>query len=80
VLADERGVTPAQLALAWVHAKGDDIVPIPGTKRPERLSENVAAAGIELSDEEVSALDQALPAGSAVGGRYRDAEMELITG
>jgi aryl-alcohol dehydrogenase-like predicted oxidoreductase len=80
VLADERGVTPAQLALAWVHAKGDDIVPIPGTKRPERLSENVAAVGIELSDEEVSALDQALPAGSAVGGRYRDAEMELITG
>ena len=78
-LADERGVTPAQLALAWVHAKGNDVVPIPGTKRPERLSENVAAAGIELGDDEVAALDQAVPANAAVGGRYRDAEMALIT-
>jgi aryl-alcohol dehydrogenase-like predicted oxidoreductase len=77
-LADELVVTPAQLALAWVHAKGNDIVPIPGTKRPERLSENVAAVEIELSDEDVAALDQAIPAGAAVGGRYRDAEMELI--
>jgi aryl-alcohol dehydrogenase-like predicted oxidoreductase len=79
-LAEEQGITPAQLALAWVHAKGHDIVPIPGTKRPERLSENIAAADIELSDEDVAALDQAIPAGSAVGGRYRDAEMELIGG
>jgi aryl-alcohol dehydrogenase-like predicted oxidoreductase len=77
-LADELVVTPAQLALAWVQAKGNDIVAIPGTKRPERLSENVAAAEIELSDEDVAALDQAVPAGSAVGGRYRDAEMALI--
>ena len=77
-LADELVVTPAQLALAWVQAKGNDIVPIPGTKRPERLSENVAAVEIELSDEDVAALDQAVPAGSAVGGRYRDAEMALI--
>jgi aryl-alcohol dehydrogenase-like predicted oxidoreductase len=79
-LADELAVTPAQLALAWVQAQGQDIVPIPGTKRPERLSENVAAATIELSDEDVAALDQAVPAGSAVGGRYRDAEMALING
>jgi aryl-alcohol dehydrogenase-like predicted oxidoreductase len=79
-LADGRGVTPAQLALAWLQAKGKDIVPIPGTKRPERLEENVAASAIELSDEEVAALDRALPAGAAVGRRYRDAEMELITG
>jgi aryl-alcohol dehydrogenase-like predicted oxidoreductase len=79
-LADERGVTAAQLALGWLHAKGNDIVPIPGTKRPERLSENVAASEIELSAEDVAALDQAVPADAAVGGRYRDAEMELITG
>jgi aryl-alcohol dehydrogenase-like predicted oxidoreductase len=79
-LAEERGVTAAQLALAWLHAKGKDIVPIPGTKRPERLSENVAASEIELSAEDVAALDQAVPADAAVGGRYRDAEMELITG
>jgi aryl-alcohol dehydrogenase-like predicted oxidoreductase len=79
-LADERGVSPAQLALAWVHAKGEDIVPIPGTKRPERLSENVAASDFQLSDADVATLDQAVPAGAAVGGRYRDAEMALITG
>jgi aryl-alcohol dehydrogenase-like predicted oxidoreductase len=77
-LAEDRGVTPAQLALAWVHAKGEDIVPIPGTKRPERLDENVAGAGIELSDEDVATLDQAVPADAVVGGRYRDAEMALI--
>ena len=81
-LAERRGVTPAQLALAWVHAKGEDIVPIPGTKRPERLEENAAAAALasELSDEDVAALDEAVPADAVVGGRYRDAEMELIGG
>jgi aryl-alcohol dehydrogenase-like predicted oxidoreductase len=79
-LTKERSVTPAQLALAWVHAKGEDIVPIPGTKRPERLEENVAALEIELSDEDVAALDQAVPAEAVVGGRYREAEMALIDG
>jgi aryl-alcohol dehydrogenase-like predicted oxidoreductase len=79
-LAERRGVTPAQLALAWVHAKGEDIVPIPGTKRPQRLEENVAASAIELSDEDVAALDQAVPADAVVGGRYREAEMQLIGG
>jgi aryl-alcohol dehydrogenase-like predicted oxidoreductase len=77
-LAVERGITPAQLALAWVHAKGTDIVPIPGTKRPERLEENAAAAEIELSEQDVATLDQAVPAEAVVGGRYRDAEMALI--
>jgi aryl-alcohol dehydrogenase-like predicted oxidoreductase len=77
-LAVQRGVTPAQLALAWVHAKGEDIVPIPGTKRPERLEENVGAASIELSDEDVATLDQAVPADAVVGGRYREAEMAWI--
>jgi aryl-alcohol dehydrogenase-like predicted oxidoreductase len=79
-LAEERGVTPAQLALAWVHSKGTDIVPIPGTKSPERLEENVGAAEIELSDEDVGTLDQAVPADAVVGGRYREAEMALISG
>jgi aryl-alcohol dehydrogenase-like predicted oxidoreductase len=79
-LAEARGVTPAQLALAWVHAKGSDIVPIPGTKRPERLEENAAASEIELSDADVAALDQAVPADAVVGGRYRAAEMALIGG
>ena len=79
-LAEERGVSPAQLALAWVHAKGQDIVPIPGTKRPERLAENIAALEVQLSDDDVAALDQAVPADAVVGGRYRDAEMALISG
>jgi aryl-alcohol dehydrogenase-like predicted oxidoreductase len=79
-LAEDRNVTPAQLALAWVHAKGRDIVPIPGTKRPARLAENVAAFDVKLSDEDVMALDQAVPAGAVVGGRYREAEMALISG
>ena len=79
-LAEERDLTPAQLALAWVHAKGKDIVPIPGTKRPERLEENVAAAEIEVSDEDMTTLDNAVSADAVVGGRYRDAEMALITG
>jgi aryl-alcohol dehydrogenase-like predicted oxidoreductase len=79
-LAEERNVTPAQLALAWVHAKGRDIVPIPGTKRPERIEENVAAFDVKLSEEDVTALDQAVPAGAVVGGRYREAEMALIGG
>ena len=75
-----RPITPAQLALAWVHAKGEDIVPIPGTKRPERLEENAAASEIELSEKDVAELDQAVPADAVVGGRYREAEMELISG
>jgi len=79
-LAEERDVTSAQLALAWVHAKGKDIVPIPGTKRPERLDENAAAAEIELSDGDVATLDEAVPAGAAVGTRYREAEMALLGG
>jgi aryl-alcohol dehydrogenase-like predicted oxidoreductase len=79
-LAEARRVTPAQLALAWVHAKGKDIVPIPGTKRPERVEENVAASEIELSEEDMASLDDAVPVDAVVGGRYRDAEMALING
>ena len=78
-LAVERGVTPAQLALAWVHAKGEDIVPIPGTKRPGRLEEKVAALDVQLSDGDVATLDEAIPAGAAVGTRYREADMALIS-
>jgi aryl-alcohol dehydrogenase-like predicted oxidoreductase len=79
-LAEGRGITPAQLALAWVHAKGEDIVPIPGTKRPERLEENVTALEVTLSAEDEATLDEAIPAGAAVGTRYREADMALISG
>jgi aryl-alcohol dehydrogenase-like predicted oxidoreductase len=71
-LAGEKGVTAAQLALAWVLARGDDVVPIPGTKRRRYLEENVAASDIDLSDDELRALDEAVPVGSTAGERYRD--------
>jgi aryl-alcohol dehydrogenase-like predicted oxidoreductase len=77
-LAKQREITPAQLALAWVHAKGHDIVPIPGTKRVARLEENVAASEIELSAEDVETLDAALASGPVVGDRYADREMTLL--
>jgi aryl-alcohol dehydrogenase-like predicted oxidoreductase len=71
-IAEEKGVTPAQLALAWVHRRGDDVVPIPGTKRRRYLEENVAAAEIELGDEDLRRLDEAAPAGQTAGDRYPD--------
>jgi aryl-alcohol dehydrogenase-like predicted oxidoreductase len=71
-LAAERAVTPAQLALAWVLAQGDDIVPIPGTKRRSYLEENLAAADIELRADELAAIDAALPKGVVTGDRYPD--------
>jgi aryl-alcohol dehydrogenase-like predicted oxidoreductase len=77
-LAEQRGVTPAQLALAWVMAKGDDIVPIPGTKSPRRLEENAAAADIELSAADIEELDNAISPGAVRGGRYSDEMMALL--
>ena len=77
-LAEERDVTPAQLALAWVMAKGDDIVPIPGTKRRSYLEENAAAAEIELSAEDLEQLEAALPADAARGERYSDTDAALL--
>ncbi|GGM88984.1 oxidoreductase [Thermopolyspora flexuosa] len=71
-LAEAKGVTPGQLALAWVLAQGDDIVPIPGTKRVTYLEENVAAASITLTEEDLAALEQAVPRGAVVGDRYGD--------
>jgi aryl-alcohol dehydrogenase-like predicted oxidoreductase len=71
-LAAEKGVTPAQVALAWVLSRGDDVVPIPGTKRRTYLEQNVAAAGIELSIDQLERLEQAFPRGAAAGERYPD--------
>jgi aryl-alcohol dehydrogenase-like predicted oxidoreductase len=72
-LADEKGVTPAQLALAWVLARGQDVVPIPGTKRRAYLEDNVAAAAVELTDEDLARLEEIAPPGVAAGSRYRNA-------
>lgn len=71
-VARERGVTVGQLALAWVLAQGDDIVPIPGTKTRARLEENLAAADLTLTAEEMALLDGVAPPGSAAGDRYPD--------
>ena len=71
-VAAEKGTTPSQIALAWVLARGEDIVPIPGTKRRSFLEENAAAAAIELSPEDVGRLDRAFPLGVAAGDRYPD--------
>ena len=71
-IAAEKGVTAGQLALAWVLAQGDDVVPIPGTKRLAYLEQNAAAVEVELSAEDLRRLDEVAPAGAAVGDRYAD--------
>jgi len=79
-LAGARDVTPAQVALAWVLAQGADIVPIPGTTKPHRVEENVAAAELALTVEELARLDNAAPVGTAVGDRYPTAMMSALDG
>jgi len=69
-LADQKKCTPAQLALAWLLAQGDHIVPIPGTKKRERLRENLGALDVELSRQDLTRLDELAPAGAAAGARY----------
>ncbi|MEO8291069.1 MAG: aldo/keto reductase [Gaiellaceae bacterium] len=71
-IAAEKGVTPAQLALAWVLAQGNDIVPIPGTKRVSYLEENVAAVDVELTEDDLARLEEAFPKGATFGERYAD--------
>jgi len=71
-IAADKDCTPGQLALAWVMAQGDDIVPIPGTKRRSYLEQNVEATEISLSDSELAAIDEAAPRGAASGDRYPD--------
>ena len=75
-LAAEKGVTPAQLALAWVLAKGDDIVAIPGTKRREYLEQNAAAAEVELSADDLTRIEDEVP--QAAGDRYDAAGMASV--
>jgi aryl-alcohol dehydrogenase-like predicted oxidoreductase len=71
-LADEKGATPGQVALAWVLSRGDDVVPIPGTKRVRYLEENAAAADLELTDDDLQRLEDAFPVGATAGDRYAD--------
>jgi aryl-alcohol dehydrogenase-like predicted oxidoreductase len=77
-LAAQKGCTPAQLALAWVLAQGNDIVPIPGTKRRRYLEENVGAVDVHLTRKDLAEIDASLPPGSAVGSRYSEPGMRAI--
>jgi len=79
-IAMEHNCTPAQLALAWVLAQGDDIVPIPGTRHPERLEENVAALDVVLSENDLRRIDTAAPKGATAGDRYPEGGMRTING
>lgn len=71
-VAAEKGVTAAQLALAWVQSRGEDIVPIPGTKRRKYLEQNVGASSIELTDEDIERIENAVPLAAVAGDRYPD--------
>jgi len=71
-IANEKGVTPGQLALAWLFSRGDDVVPIPGTKRRRYLEENIAAEAISLGADDLARIEAAAPNGAAAGDRYAD--------
>ncbi|WP_074655843.1 aldo/keto reductase [Terriglobus roseus] len=77
-IAERKGITPGQLALAWVFAKGNDIAPIPGTKRRKYLEENVAALDVKLTSEEVAEVEAAAPPEAIAGDRYNEGGMKTI--
>jgi aryl-alcohol dehydrogenase-like predicted oxidoreductase len=77
-LADERGVTTGQLALAWVQHRGEHVVPIPGTKRRTYLEQNVAAADLDLSADDLAAIEAAVPRDAVAGTRYTEAQMASL--
>ncbi len=77
-MATEKSCTPSQLALAWLLAQGEDIVPIPGTKRRERLEENIGALDVELGADDLARIDELAPLGVAAGTRYPEAMMKLL--
>ena len=77
-VADGKGITPGQLALAWLLAQGNDIVPIPGTKRRKYLEENARAAGVTLTEDDLASIEEAMPRGSAAGERYGEEQMRAV--
>jgi aryl-alcohol dehydrogenase-like predicted oxidoreductase len=78
VIAKRKGCTPAQLALAWVLAQGSDVIPIPGTKQMKRVTENIGALNVKLSDAELAEIASAVPAGAVKGTRYPEAQMASL--
>ncbi|MFL6292957.1 MAG: aldo/keto reductase, partial [Thermoanaerobaculia bacterium] len=79
-IAGRKGCTPAQLALAWILAQGGDVVPIPGTRSPERLAENAASSTVALSADDLAEIRQALPRTLVAGLRYPEAAMATLNG
>jgi aryl-alcohol dehydrogenase-like predicted oxidoreductase len=79
-IARAKGCEPSQLALAWVLAQGEDIVPIPGTKRRKYLEENVAADAVRLTPEDLKRIDEVFPPEAAAGGRYPEHMMAMVNG
>jgi aryl-alcohol dehydrogenase-like predicted oxidoreductase len=77
-IAQEKGCTPAQLALAWVLAQGEYVVPIVGTKRRKYLEENIAALELKLTSEDIRRLSESVPRGAAAGERYPELTMNLV--
>jgi aryl-alcohol dehydrogenase-like predicted oxidoreductase len=77
-VADGKGITPGQLALAWLLAQGEDIVPIPGTKRRKYLEENAGAADVTLTEDDLASIEAAMPRGSAAGERYSEEQMRAV--
>jgi aryl-alcohol dehydrogenase-like predicted oxidoreductase len=77
-VAEGKGITPGQLALAWLLAQGDDIVPIPGTKRRDYLEENAGAASVRFTEEDLARIEEAMPRGSAAGERYGEVQMRAV--
>jgi aryl-alcohol dehydrogenase-like predicted oxidoreductase len=77
-LAEAKGVTAGQLALAWLLAQGNDVAPIPGTKRRKYLAENLGAIDVTLTAEELKALDEAFPPDAVAGDRYTEAAMKAV--
>lgn len=77
-LAQDKGVAPATLAIAWVMAQGHDMVPIPGTKRRSYLEQNAAAAGLTLTGGDLEQIEAATPKGAAIGDRYHSSMMSFL--
>jgi aryl-alcohol dehydrogenase-like predicted oxidoreductase len=77
-IAEAKGVTVAQIAIAWVLARGEDIVPLVGTTRRDRLAEAVGALKLELSEDDLAAIERAVPPGAAAGGRYDERQMAML--
>jgi aryl-alcohol dehydrogenase-like predicted oxidoreductase len=77
-IAEEKQCKPAQLALAWVLAQGNDLVPIPGTKRRRYLEENIAALKVQLTPHDLKRLDEIMPHGVAAGARYPEEMMRAV--